>query len=245
MQIFICDSLLEDENDAIWGLQMGQSIPDFSCNSLEIDKKKTRPLSATSCSWVNKWRSPDLLLSFVYWTSSCAQHCHRHHLIGSLNKADAINSILQTRKLWLERLSNQPKSTHLVHGSVWIRTQITPAFTERSLSTFYFFFSLRLFPRRPGGFSFLFFFFHLFEINTTTMVAILWVPEVTSPPVKGWEEAHRSSQHAQWIVPTNRGLFQSQLESSKSYASPKYPVGELKLLICGNYKLLSLHFIHG
>lgn len=173
MQISICDSLLENKNDGMWGLQMGQSVPDFSRSSLEIDKKKIRPLSATSCSWMNKRRSPDLLVSFVHWTSSCAPHCHRHRLIGSLNKADAINSISQMRKLWLERLSNQPKSTHLVPGTVWIRTQITPAFSERSLSTFYFFFSSYLFPRRPGGFSFLLFFSFFTYLKATPP---LWWP---------------------------------------------------------------------
>lgn len=41
MQISICDSLLENKNDGMWGLQMGQSVPDFSRSSLEIDKKKS------------------------------------------------------------------------------------------------------------------------------------------------------------------------------------------------------------
>lgn len=118
--------------------------------------------STTGCRW---WTTEGLQ---IYWTvpSTVAEY-----LIDPLNKADVIISILQMRKLRLERLSNKPKSTHLVCGPVGIRTQISSAFPESSLSHVPFPLPIPTAPpspRRPGGFSV----YHLFGFNTTTLVTI-------------------------------------------------------------------------
>lgn len=129
----------------IWGLQRGHSILsiiiiilsilDFSCSSLGRDKEKIKPLCGTHGTWMNKWRSLDLLSTF-YWINNCAHHCHRHCLIGPLNKTDVITSILHMKKLRMGEISLQDK----VHTpGMWYsqdKNTVSSAFPERTLSLY-------------------------------------------------------------------------------------------------------------
>lgn len=144
LQNFICDSLLEDKKMIFGDLNR----PQCSCFFMQFSWKRQEKSghSTTGCRW---WTNEGLQ---IYWASFTepvtVPSTVADYLIGPLNKVDVMTSILQMRKLWLERLSNKLKSTHLVCGTAGIRTQFSPAFPESSLSTCHFSFPSHLFPQK-------------------------------------------------------------------------------------------------